>query len=60
MLPKIMVTYERFKNLSSEAKILYSCFLERTRPSFRDKWLDKENRVYMILIVKDYIDFRKI
>ena len=47
-------------NLSSEAKILYSCFLERTRPFFRDKWLDKENRVYMILIVKDYIDFRKI
>ena len=30
MLPKIIVTDERFKNLSSDAKILYSCLLERT------------------------------
>ena len=30
MLTKIIVTDERFKNLSSDAKILYSCLLERT------------------------------
>lgn len=31
MLPKIIVTDERFKNLSSDAKILYSCSLRANK-----------------------------
>ena len=60
MLPKIIVTDERFKNLSSDAKILYSCLLERTSLSFKNKWLDEENRVYIIFTVEEItrIDIR--
>lgn len=53
MLSKIIVTDERFKNLSSDAKILYSCLLERISLSFRSKWLDEENRVYIIFTVEE-------
>nr|WP_255263836.1 replication initiator protein A [Peptoniphilus sp. oral taxon 386] len=60
MLPKTLVTDETFKNLSSNAKILYSCLLERTSLSFRNKWLDEENRVYHFHCGRDYGDFRKI
>ena len=56
MLPKIIVTDERFKNLSSDAKILYSCLLERTSLSFRNKWLDEENRVYIIFTVEEIME----
>lgn len=50
MLPKIIVTDEKFKNLSSDAKTLYSCLLERTSLSFRNKWLDEKNKVYIITV----------
>lgn len=56
MLPKIIVTDERFKNLSSDAKILYSCLLERTSLSFKNKWLDEENRVYIIFTVEEIME----
>lgn len=56
MLAKIIVTDERFKNLSSDAKILYSCLLERTSLSFRNKWLDEENRVYIIFTVEEIME----
>ena len=56
MLPKIIVTDERFKNLSSDAKILYSCLLERASLSFRNKWLDEENKVYIIFTVEETME----
>ena len=55
MVPKIIVTDERFENLSSDAKILYSCLLERTSLTFRYEWLDEENRVYIIFTVEEII-----
>lgn len=56
MLPKVIVTDKMFKNLSSDAKILYSCLLERTSLSFRNKWLDEENRVYIIFTVEEIME----
>lgn len=53
MLPKILVTDEIFKNLSSDAKILYSCLLERTSLSYKNKWIDKEKRVYIIFTIEE-------
>lgn len=53
MVPKIIVTDERFENLSSDSKILYSCLLERTSLTFRHEWLDEENRVYIIFTVEE-------
>lgn len=53
MLPKVLVTDEIFKNLLSDAKILYSCLLGRTSLSFKNKWIDEENRVYIIFTVEE-------
>lgn len=56
MLPKLLVTDERFKSFSSDAKILYSCLLERISLSFGNKWLDEENRVYIIFTVEEVME----
>lgn len=56
MLPKVLVTDERFKTLSSDAKILYSCLLERTSLSFRNKWIDEQNRIYIIFTVEEVME----
>ena len=39
MLPKILVTEDLYKNLSSDAKILYACLLERSSLSFKNAWI---------------------
>ena len=51
MLSKVLVTDEAFKGLSTDAKILYSCLLERTNLSYKNKWIDDEERVYIIFTV---------
>lgn len=56
ILPKIIITDEMFKTLSSDAKILYSCLLGRTSLSFRNKWLDEENSVYIIFTVEEIME----
>lgn len=56
MLPKILVTDEIFKHLSSDAKILYSCLLERTSLSYKNKWIDDEQRVYIIFTVEEIME----
>ncbi len=53
MLPKVLVTDEAFMGLSSDAKILYSCLLERTNLSYKNKWIDDEKRVYIIFTVEE-------
>ena len=53
MLPKVLVTNGLYKNLSSDAKILYACLLERSSLSFRNDWIDKEGRVYIIFTVEE-------
>lgn len=53
ILPKIFVTDEMFKHLSSDVKIFYSCLLERKSLSYRNKWIDKEDRAYIIFTVEE-------
>ena len=47
-IPKILFTHKRFKNLSCEAKVLYGLMLDRMRLSVKNRWLDEQNRVYII------------
>ncbi|WP_407643625.1 replication initiator protein A [Campylobacter portucalensis] len=35
---------------------MYSCLLERTSLPFRNKWLDEENRVYIIFTVEEIME----
>lgn len=53
MLPKVLVTDDRFKNLSSDAKVLYSCLLDRNELSNRNGWIDEEERVYIIFTINE-------
>ena len=52
-LPKVIVRGERFKKLSSDAKILYGIMLDRMSLSRENQWVDQENRVYIIFIIQD-------
>lgn len=56
MLPKILLTHEFFKPLSSDAKILYSCLLERTNLSFKNNWLDEEKRIYIVFTIDEVME----
>ena len=47
-MPKLLITDERFKYLSNDAKLLYGLMLDRMSLSMSNHWLDKENRVYII------------
>ena len=45
-IPKELVVGEAFASLSVQAKILYGMLLDRMGMSYKNKWLDEENRVY--------------
>lgn len=47
-IPKELVVGEAFASLSVQAKILYGLLLDRMRMSYKNKWLDEENRVYIV------------
>lgn len=47
-VPKLLFTSSHFKSLSSDAKILYGLMLDRMALSQKNKWLDAENRAYII------------
>lgn len=46
-LPKALITDERFKGISNNAKLLYGLMLDRMSLSKRRGWLDEENKVYI-------------
>lgn len=51
-IPKILITDSRYKNLSIAAKMLYGLMLERMSLSRKNKWLDDENRVYIVYSIE--------
>lgn len=53
MLPKILVTGEQFKTISSDAKILYACLFDRISLSAKNDWLEKEGRIYIIFTIEE-------
>jgi len=52
-VPKVLFTAECFKNLSCEAKVLYGLLLDRMSLSIKNRWFDKEDRVYIIFTVEE-------
>lgn len=51
-IPKLIVQDEVFHNLSDRAKILYGILLDRMSLSRTNKWLDEQNRVYILFSIK--------
>lgn len=52
-IPKVLFTAECFQTLSCEAKVLYGLMLDRMSLSIKNRWLDEEDRVYIILTVEE-------
>lgn len=52
-IPKLLLKDPRFKRVSSEAKILYGCLLDRNSLSQKNGWLDGQNRVYVVYTIKE-------
>ena len=50
-VPRLLIKDERFKGLSSDAKLLYGLMLDRMALSMKNGWLDDENRAYIIYAV---------
>ena len=50
-VPQLLIKDERFKGLSSDAKLLYGLMLDRMSLSMKNGWLDEENRAYIIYTV---------
>jgi len=46
-IPRLLVTGQQFKNLSTDAKLLYGLMLDRMGLSMRNHWFDSQGRVYI-------------
>ena len=56
-IPKVLFTADCFKSLSCEAKVLYGLLLDRMSLSIKNRWLDEQDRVYIIFTVEDVMEF---
>lgn len=55
-IPKMLFKHEYFKNLSSDAKILYGLMLDRMSLSIKNQWFDDKNRAYIYFSIEDIMD----
>jgi len=55
-IPKVLFTDDKFKKLSTEAKVLYGLMLDRMGLSMKNNWCDDNNRVYIIYTLDEAID----
>lgn len=55
-VPKLLFTDKQFRNLSSEAKLLYGLFLDRMGISQKNGWIDENGRVYIIYTVENIME----
>ena len=46
-IPKVLFTKAYFENLSTDAKVLYGLMLDMMASSRSNRWIDKENRVFI-------------
>lgn len=47
-IPKLLLTDDRFAEISTDAKLLYGLLLDRMELSYRNGWIDEQNRVFII------------
>lgn len=52
-VPKLLVTDKEFASLTIRAKMLYGLLLDRMDISMKNKWIDNENRVYVIYPIRE-------
>lgn len=55
-IPKALFQNVYFKNLSSDAKILYGLMLDRMSLSIKNQWFDEQNRAYIYFSIEDIME----
>lgn len=55
-VPRILIKDERFKCLSSDAKLLYGLMLDRLSMSMKNGWFDEENRAYIVYALDNVME----
>src|SRR5574344_2798568 len=55
-VPRLLVKDARFKELSSDAKLLYGLMLDRMSLSMKNNWLDEENRAYIYYTMENIME----
>lgn len=55
-IPKKLFTDKRFRNLSTEAKVLYGLMLDRMSLSIKNQWVDEERKVYIYFSLDDVME----
>lgn len=52
-IPKILLIGQAYTGLSIEAKLLYGMLMDRMGMSVKNKWIDEDNRVFVIYPISD-------
>ena len=55
-IPKALFTEPNFRELSTDAKVLYGILLDRMSLSLKNQWIDAQNKVYIISTVDEIMD----
>ncbi|MDE6712443.1 MAG: replication initiator protein A, partial [Lachnospiraceae bacterium] len=55
-VPRLLIKDERFRGLSSDAKLLYGLMLDRMSLSMKNEWLDEKNRAYIIYTIDNMME----
>lgn len=55
-VPQVFFEDDIFKNLSSDAKLLYSILLARIGLSYKNGWVDECGRVFIIFTLKEIME----
>ena len=55
-IPKQLISDSRFRNVSTDAKLLYGLMLDRMGLSMKNGWLDEEGRVYIFFVLDEIQD----
>ncbi|MCI6432951.1 MAG: replication initiator protein A [Lachnospiraceae bacterium] len=56
-IPKVLFTDDYFKDLSSDAKVLYGLMLDRMSLSVKNQWIDENERVYIIFTLEQVMQY---
>lgn len=55
-IPKLLISDDRFRFVSTDAKLLYGLMLDRMGLSLKNGWLDSGNRVYIYFPVEEVME----
>lgn len=55
-IPKMLITEPCFKNVSTDAKLLYGLMLDRMSLSLKNGWFDEKGRAYIYFTVNDVME----